>query len=85
VAVSKTLAGQSVSLMQLGPGDTVGEMALISDAPRSATVTAQADTEVVVITADLMHQAVEKLPPWMGQFVQALTNRLRQAINASTL
>ena len=79
VAVSTTLAGQSVSLMQLGPGDTVGEMALISDAPRSATVTAQADTEVVVITADLMHQALEKLPPWMGQIVQALTDRLREA------
>lgn len=79
VQVSKLLGDQSVSLMQLGVGDTVGEMALISEAPRSATVKAQEDTEVVVINAELMQQALEKLPPWLGQIVQALANRLRQA------
>jgi serine/threonine protein kinase len=79
VEVSKSIADQSVSLMQLGPGDAVGEMALISNTPRSATATALADTEVVVINAELVQQALEKLPPWMGRIVQALTNRLRES------
>jgi serine/threonine-protein kinase len=77
VAVRKAIADRSVHLMRLGPGDTVGEMALISDLPRSATVTALEDTEVVVITADVMQQALAKLPSWLGRIVQALAHRLR--------
>jgi serine/threonine protein kinase len=79
VNISKSMADQFVSLMQLGSGDTVGEMALISNAPRSATATAMTETEVVVIDAALIQQALEKLPPWMGRIVQALANRLRES------
>ena len=82
VEVFKEMCGQSVQLMRLVEGDTVGEMAVISPAPRSASVRAITDTEVVVITESLMQRGLDKLPPWMDKIVTALSDRLRTA-NAS--
>lgn len=82
VEVFKEMRGQSVRLMSLTEGDTVGEMAVISPAPRSASVRAVTDTEVFVITEPLIQRGLEKLPPWMGKIITALSDRLRTA-NAS--
>ncbi len=77
VQVYKTIDGKEINLITLGPGDSIGEMAMISDAPRSASVMAMSETHVVVITEDLVKQGLEKLPPWMGNVVEALVERLR--------
>ena len=82
VEVFKEMRGQSVRLMRLVEGDTVGEMAVISPAPRSASVRAITDTEVFVITEPLLQRGLDKLPPWMDKIVTALSDRLRTA-NAS--
>jgi hypothetical protein len=79
VEVFKIIQDNEVSLVRLGPGDTVGEMAMISPAPRSASVRALVDTEVVGITGDTMKAELNKLPPWMGHVVEALVDRLRGA------
>ena len=67
-------------LTHLGPGHHVGEMALIRNAPRSATVTAEGPTEVVVIKrADFFeilrkdHELAIKL---LWQFLGVLADRL---------
>jgi serine/threonine protein kinase len=79
VEVYKDIHGQLVPLMRLAKGDTVGEMSVISPAPRSASVKALRETEVIVITMDLIERALDKLPPWMGKIVAALSERLRVA------
>ena len=79
VEVIKTIRGKPVVVVTLSEGDTVGEMAMISDAPRSATVRAVEDTEVVVITEELIRKGLDKLPPWMGKTVTAMVERLRQS------
>ena len=79
VEIYKTINEKQVMLVHLTDGDVVGEMAMIAKAPRSATVKAVKDTEVVVITDELMKQGLSKLPPWMGRTVEALVNRLRVA------
>ncbi len=79
VEVLKTIRGQDVAVVTLREGDTVGEMAMISNAPRSATVRATRNTDVVVITEDLITQGLAKLPPWMGKTVEAVVDRLRAA------
>lgn len=43
-------------LAELGPGSFVGEMALLSDEPRSATVTATTPVRLLVITDRAFHR-----------------------------
>ena len=46
----------------LGSGDWFGEIALITDAPRTATVTATSPVDVLVITDRSFHRVVETMP-----------------------
>ncbi|MBF0613951.1 MAG: cyclic nucleotide-binding domain-containing protein [Magnetococcales bacterium] len=52
VSVSRQVSGKEVVLAYLSAGNYFGEMALVSDAPRSATITAAAPTEVILLTAE---------------------------------
>jgi len=52
VMVSRTLGGREVVLSYVSAGNYVGEMALVQDAPRSATVRAAVPTETIVLMAD---------------------------------
>ncbi|OPZ24284.1 MAG: Tyrosine-protein kinase MasK [Lentisphaerae bacterium ADurb.BinA184] len=78
VEVVQDSAGGTVRLGILGPGDIVGEIAIITHKERSATVTALEDTEALVITEALMQDALRKTPPWLGKTVTALARRLRE-------
>ena len=79
VEVFKIMDDIKIKLVELSDGDCVGEMAMISDAPRSASVIALEDTTVIVITKDLIKRGLDKLPPWMAGVVRALVDRLRAA------
>ena len=49
-------------IADLGSGDWFGEIALITDAPRTATVTATSPVDVLVITDRSFHRVVETMP-----------------------
>ena len=51
VMVSRTLGGRDVVLSYVSAGNYVGEMALVMDAPRSATVRAAVPCEAIVLLA----------------------------------
>lgn len=62
-AVSKRdAAGEPVVLAHLGEGDFFGEMALLSGAPRAATVTAEGPGEVLELPAALLQAVAGKHP-----------------------
>jgi len=54
--------GQEVALDDLGPGRLVGEFALLSDRPRSATVQAVRDSEVLRLSSTAFHQVLRAHP-----------------------
>lgn len=66
-------------LAVLGAGDVVGEMSLIDGEPRSATVKAMTDLEVLEISAQDLNRLVRKAPTVRRKLLEALAIRLRQA------
>ena len=79
VQVLKETGNLKVILSTLQQGDIVGEMALITDEKRSASVKALEDTEVTVLTKQLLAQNLRKLPPYIEKMVATITRRLRAA------
>jgi serine/threonine-protein kinase len=68
----------TVSVMQkLGPGQVFGEMAILTDSPRTATVLATEETTVLVVTKDVFEQELEAMKPWMRSVLQMVASRFR--------
>jgi CRP/FNR family transcriptional regulator, cyclic AMP receptor protein len=67
----------SVVYETVGPGDIVGEMAMIDTEPRSATVKALGASEVVVIDQARFLYMVQQTPFFAIRVMQVLAQRLR--------
>jgi CRP/FNR family cyclic AMP-dependent transcriptional regulator len=63
-------------LPPLGPGDFFGEIALVTDAPRTATVTAFTPMHVLVIVDRDFRQLLRVSPDIHGKILQAAADRL---------
>lgn len=65
-----------VSVAVLGPGDHVGELALLDPQPRNATVTMTADGTVLEVTQREFWQLLEDVPLLARKVLQGLARRL---------
>jgi CRP/FNR family transcriptional regulator, cyclic AMP receptor protein len=65
--------------ISLGPGDVVGEMALLDQGPRSATVTAKTDMHLLVLSSRNFSTLIEDVPLVARRVMTALARRLREA------
>ena len=63
----------------LGPGDVVGEMSLLDQAPRAATVTAWTDMHLLVLTSRNFSALIDEFPPVARRIMVALAGRVREA------
>lgn len=71
--------GDEQVINELGPGATVGEIALLTGQPRSATVYALEPTQLFRLSRDDFAQIAAKYPDATRQFALACTPRLRRA------
>jgi CRP/FNR family cyclic AMP-dependent transcriptional regulator len=71
--------GRQFIVAQLGPGDHVGEMSLLDGEPRSATVVASAETDLLVLQREEFLQEIAQHPRLMREMLTALSRRLRVA------
>ena len=62
----------------IGPGDVFGEMAILEDKPRSATVVAAEDTAVYFIPRGVMLALVERSPQISLKLLREISSRLRE-------
>jgi CRP-like cAMP-binding protein len=73
VAVERN--GQRIN--ELGPGGAAGEMALISEAPRNATVTTMEPTHLLVADHRGFHSLMDVSPTIRMRIFEGLANKIR--------
>jgi CRP-like cAMP-binding protein len=90
VAITKESNGKSVHIAFLEKGATFGEMSMVDDLPRSASVTAVEETIVREFHRDDLYVAMKENPEIFGKFLKSIFERLREAnktiadLNANT-
>lgn len=79
VEVSKSIHQSEVRLLKtLRAGDFFGEMALIHNAPRAATVSAKTDVTVLEVSKEAFDRVLRNSPSISLAMVREISNRLRQ-------
>ncbi|MBO6519634.1 MAG: EAL domain-containing protein [Rhodospirillales bacterium] len=73
--------GDDVVIAKLGPGEIIGEMSMIDDAPRSADVIATAETELIVIQRSRVIKPLTSADPMMNLILRVVLTRFRNAQN----
>src|SRR5262249_30598029 len=79
VEVRKDLEGKKVHLAYLGAGETFGEMSMIDEKPRSASVTAVTATVVSELRRDDFFHSFQTDPQVALTLLKVLFERLREA------
>ncbi len=80
VEISVQRNGQDVKLASRGPGEVFGEMAIIDDQPRSATVTAVRPCQLLMITRDQLVNRIEQTDPVLRMCLRVILQRFRSTL-----
>jgi EAL domain-containing protein (putative c-di-GMP-specific phosphodiesterase class I) len=78
VEVSDVRDGVKSVVAEIGVGEIFGEMSMIDDEPRSATVAAIEETDVVVIQRSRFQQPLMAADPLMKMLLRVLLTRFRE-------
>jgi CRP/FNR family cyclic AMP-dependent transcriptional regulator len=72
-----TIRGKGTAV--LGPGSFFGEMSLLDQGPRSATVKAETDMRLLVLGSREFSALINEVPPVAVRILRGLAERLRTA------
>jgi len=78
VQVVRDMDGKVQVLAERGPGDFVGEMAIIESAPRSATLHTQTEARVLAIDDETFKGILRERPEVSFAVLRSVTRRLRE-------
>lgn len=79
VAVVKSKQNSEIILAEKGPGGMVGEMAFFDNKPRSASVKAMKDSEVIALPYKSLHAQFQNFPEWCKAIMRTVNEHLRDA------
>jgi CRP-like cAMP-binding protein len=77
VEVSKKIKNKSIILSEINPPQVFGELAFFTGAPRSATVRAKTDVEVVIFRYEILQDQIAELPTWVKRTIDTLISRVK--------
>jgi len=75
--------GALIQIGTRGPGSIIGEMAMIDDRPRTATIRALEDCQVMEITRDEFSRRVDSADPILKMVMRVIMTRYRDMISRS--
>jgi CRP/FNR family transcriptional regulator, cyclic AMP receptor protein len=79
ISGTATVSKGGEAVATLGPGDHFGELALLDGGPRTATVTADADMEVLVLSKPAFNGVLDEIPTLAHKLLVSLAHRLRES------
>jgi len=79
LAVIKTKQNSEIILAEIGPGSMVGEMAFFDNKPRSASVKALKDTDLIALPYKALHLQFSQFPEWAKAIMRTVNDHLRTA------
>jgi len=79
VVYTENKLGLMKEIARLGPGEIVGELALINDTARVASVKATKITRVMEVDRDDFAANLSRLEPWTAKLIASLASRLATA------
>lgn len=82
-ATARADGGAPRTLGESGPGDCIGEMAALDEAPRTATVTATGDVRALILPGAAFKDLLAERPEIAREVLRVLSARLRGMINQS--
>jgi CRP-like cAMP-binding protein len=82
VEISKIMHGEKEVLLELGPGEIIGELGFITKMPRTATARAIGDTTVGIIDPISFEQEFNRLSPDFQAVLISLATRLKETTEA---
>ena len=81
--------GGPLTVAHVGPNDVVGEIAILCDVPRTATIRARSELTTLCISKDLFFRLVNEFPQIavemmrvLAQRLEATTRQLREAVSS---
>lgn len=74
---SATVTKDGETIATLGPGDFLGEIALLADVPRTATVKTDEPSVLLVLTDRAFERVATRLPEVRASLLTALAERLQ--------
>ena len=75
----KDAQGRSQNVSELSQGESVGEMGMVTGEPRSATIIASRDTELLEFSREEFDDFTKRYPEMMRRMTRMLINRLQRA------
>ncbi len=82
VEISKIMHGEKEVLLELGPGEIIGELGFITKMPRTATARAVGNTTVGIIDPISFEQEFNGLSPDFQAVLISLATRLKETTEA---
>ena len=79
VGVYKNSPDGAVELARIEKGAVIGEMSLLDNMPRSATVKAVEITKLLVVNELIFQTALKSVPVWLTSIIKIVVSRLRDA------
>jgi CRP/FNR family cyclic AMP-dependent transcriptional regulator len=79
LVVTRKRGNEDVVLGHILSGELVGEISFLDQGPRSATVKAITDCDLIQIPQETIDNIFKTQPKWLGILVKTLAERLRKA------
>lgn len=85
VKVFKNYLGKKITLEVLGKGEVFGELSFFDAEPRSASVEALTDIEVIEVNGEEAEAQIKNLPGWVNAIFKSVFYRFRETDNKLTV